>query len=223
MFHHYNNNIIVCIAYYIGPGIDVHTSYAENIQETIEEVNTDDDKRHTIGNANAHDKACKRPGSGSRLPRLKNPLIRTRSKYLNDVVWSVKRNLLNKTIYQHKENKTVECTKRLELDVGHGHNFNPRFSLILHPYGLEGDNNLNVTLEVYIEVPKKAPKMSSKANVKFTVSVTDVAESRILFQDIMVKSILLREFYVYEFITHKALKDSKSETIDIKAQVEYVL
>ena len=189
--------------------------FEDTIRESDNYVNTvpqNDDPR----------KFPKRPGSGSKMSRLKKPLIRTRSKRLaRDLSWTVKRNKLNKAIYEHKENKTIECTKKLELDVGHGSG-NPKLSVILHPYGLEGDKRRHVTLEVHIDVSKKAPKLSSGAMIRFSVSASDTGENRQLIEVSVEKDVLLREFYVYEFISHEALKESRSETIEIKAYVEYL-
>ena len=136
-----------------------------------------------------------------------------------ELSWSVKRNKLNKAIYEHKENKTIECTKKLELDVGHRSSLNPKLSLILHPYGLESDKRRYVSLEVRIDMSKKAPKLSSGAKVRFSVSATDVGENKQLFECTVEKDVLLREFYINKFISHEALRDSRSETIEIKAYV----
>ena len=119
------------------------------------------------------------------------------------ISWSVKREKLNKAIYEHKENKTVECTEKLELDVGHGGNLNPKLTLILHPNGLEGDKGRHVTLEVHIDVSKKAPKHCSTAKVRFSVSAIDAKT--------VDKDVLLREFYIHEFISHEAQAEDIQE------------
>ena len=194
---------------------------ARGLDDTIRE--SDSESVNTALQSVVPSKVPKRPSSGLKISRLKRPLIGTRSKRLvRDLSWSVKRNKLNKAIYEHKENKTIECTKKLELDVGHGSSLNPKLSVILHPYGLEGDKRRYVTLEVHIDVSKKAPKLSSAAKVRFSVSATDNDEKQQLKDVTVDKDVLLREFYIHEFISHEALRESRSETIAIKAYVEYL-
>lgn len=147
--------------------------------------------------------------------------VRSKS-HQRGLLWSVKRNELNKAIYKHKEKKMVECPKKLELDVGHGSSHNPKISLALHPYGLERDKQRYVTLEVRIDVSKKAPKLSSSAKVRFSVSAADGDENKQLNECVVEKDILLREFYVHEFISHEALRESRSKVIEIKALIEYM-
>ncbi len=135
--------------------------------------------------------------------------------------WQIKRNLLNKAIYKHKESKCLTCSEKLEVDAGPGGKFRLNLIFRLYPYGLDEDRNTSATLEVETEVPKKCPRPPDTTRVKLSVVAFDVKESKKL-SDKPDVSILanIREYLVHGFLTHDSLKNSHSDLIEIQASAE---
>ncbi len=146
--------------------------------------------------------------------------VRSTNDSPNSVQWLVKRDQLNKIICRHQENKIIHCKRKIEVDVGNGSTFNPQLTLVLRPYGVEEDIQKYVTLEVHINVPKKAPKLKAATNVKLILTV-----SRLQSEDdtiIITENLDLRVFYKKKFISHKVLRESRSETVEITARAECI-
>lgn len=130
----------------------------------------------------------------------------------------MKRDRLNKIIFRHQENRTVDCKTKIEVDVGNGSIFNPKLSLILHPYGIEEDRGRYATLEVGIGVQKKAPKLKASTNVKISLIISKIQSEEINF--VRIESLDLRVFYIKHFLSHQVLRESKSETVEITIRAE---
>ncbi len=141
------------------------------------------------------------------------------SERSSSIQWLVKRDQLNKIICRHQENETIPCKKKIEVDVGNGM-FNPQLTLVLWPYGLEEDVLRYTSLEVHIDVPKKAPKLKESTNVQLVLII-----SRIRSKDkkvIILENLDLRVFYRKKFISHKDLRESRSDFVEIIAQAECI-
>lgn len=152
-------------------------------------------------------------------------LALTRKQSRDSVLrWQIKRNLLNKAIYKHKENKCYTCSEKLELDAGHGGKANPRLIFKLYPYGLDRDRKTNVTLHVEIDVPRKCPRLADSTQLRLSVVAYDLNESRKLGEEQVVeKQANLRDFLLHSFITHDSLKNSHSDHIEIQASAELLI
>ncbi len=149
---------------------------------------------------------------GTLLSRLTQQFSRV-AKPHKEIEWPVKRNKLNKIIYEQKD-KHLTCPYRLELDGGLKGS-NPKLTLHIHPYGQEGDRNCNITLEVGIEIPTQpnTQRLDSHAEVEVNVKAED-AERKVVFGRRTVReSIRLNYFYLKGFVSHQELKQSHSNQI----------
>ena len=155
----------------------------------------------------------------SRLLAWRKSLQRSSSGDRQTLTWSVKRDHLNKPIFRHQDSCTIEWKKKVEVDVGSGNIYNPKLIFILHPYGLEEDRQKYVTLEVRIDVPKKAPKLKEATCVKLTLTVSETG-GRTLKEHELTKNLNLRVFYQHKFVSHRILRESHSDFIDIITQAE---
>ena len=91
----------------------------------------------------------------------------------NELVWAIKRDKLNKYIYESKyTKKSLQCKHKLELESGISNGPIPKLKLELHPYGLEEDRNENVTITVHVERPKHC-KLHSSTEVRITLNTRD--------------------------------------------------
>ena len=164
------------------------------------------------------------PAGGSQILKLARRSRSKASKHIHE--WSIKRNKLNKVIYEHKESKFFQCPDKLELDVqsDSGSNLKLKLTLALYPYGLEQDRNQNVTLRVDIDVPRKSPKLNDNAKVKLTVAVQVSLIAGEYFSKEFCKEIstFTREYYIYGIIPHETLKESKSDSLKITAYAEFL-
>ena len=136
-----------------------------------------------------------------------------------NIVWRIKRSEINEAIYEHREEQVITCPDRLVADIGHG-GANPRLLLKLHPHGIEEDYDKNVTLEIDIELPKKCPRLHSAAKIDVTLSSWDCKENKPFSsrQEISA-SMNMRSVSVKQFISHNALKHSRSDLVEIRAAV----
>ena len=136
------------------------------------------------------------------------------SKPQDTLTWVLKRYPLCKATLKQKEKPQVECSSKLELVNPQGSN--PKLAFFLHPYGIEEDENKNVTLVVAIEVSKKI-QLHSSAEVHLTMSAKAQGTGDYFFkQRVEKQSMLLRKFYVKAFLEHESLKQSHCKSIDIE-------
>lgn len=138
----------------------------------------------------------------------------------SDMRWLLKRNDLNKAIYEHKADKFFTSPHKLDVDVGG--KANPKFVFHVYPYGLEEDYALNATLEVEIWFPKtkKSPRLPSVVNVALSVEVWDCDTGDCISSCDAEVSMNLRRYTIHRFITHASLKESHSDYIEIQASSE---
>lgn len=75
-----------------------------------------------------------------------------------------------------------------------------------------------------IDVPRKAPKLNDNAKVKLTlaVEVSLIAGKSVVNDFCEQISTFTREYYIYGFIQHETLKDSKCESVKITAHAEFL-
>ena len=158
----------------------------------------------------------------SKLLAWKKSLQRSSSGDRQSLTWSVKRDHLNKPIFRHQGSCTIEWKRKVEVDVGNGSIYNPKLIFILHPYGLEEDRQKYVTLEIRIDVPKKAPKLKEATCVKLTLTVSETG-GKTLKEHELTKNLNLRVFYQHKFVSHKAIRESHGDFIDITTQAECVV
>ena len=131
--------------------------------------------------------------------------------------WFIKRNDLNKAIYEHKTDKFFTSPHKLDVDVGG--KANPKFIFHIYPYGLEEDYGHNATLEVEICFPKskKCPRLPTTVNVYLSVGVWDYDMGDCISSCEAEVSMNLRRYTIHRFITHASLKESHSDFIEIQA------
>ena len=159
--------------------------------------------------------------SGSPLKRFKHRR-RSWGASTQDIQWPLKRNDLNKIVYEHNTEKRLKCPEKLELEYAEA-KANPKLAFRLYPYGLEEDYGKNATLEIKIKLPaKKCPRLPTSAKVSLTVTAWDCKEERCLNSVTVEKPMNLRQFTIPEFITHAALKESRSDYIEIQAFAELI-
>lgn len=162
-----------------------------------------------------------RRSRSKKVSKLFKRIVRVRSTSVssNCVQWLVKRDQLNKIICRHQESETISCKKKIEVDVGNDM-YNPQLTLILRPYGLEEDVRRYVTLEVLIDVPKRAPKLKASTNVKLVLTISKIqSEDKTIT---ITENLDLRVFYRKKFLSHKLLRESRSDTVEITAQAECI-
>ena len=152
-------------------------------------------------------------------------LVKPRAKQVepNKFIWPIKREKLNKYIYKHTS-RLLTCKSKLELippnDKIRGPL--PKLCLQLHPYGTEEDDNRCVTAKVMIEHPKTKCQLHSDTMIEFVISAREGdAHSGAEIGRIRTKQKLVTQshFYVKGIITHKSLKKSSSDYVQIEATV----
>ena len=159
----------------------------------------------------------------SRPRSAKRKLPFSRSKPQDILKWHVKRSTLNKPIYDHKEQKHITCKKKLELDAGCG-GANPRLVFHLIPYGLEDDAGKSATLEIEVDISRKTRmSMHSATKIRLSVFVQEIKEGNFLARHKNIEqSIDVSRFFISQFLTHKCLKDSRCDQIEIQASAELI-
>ena len=156
-----------------------------------------------------------------RSAKRKHPF--SRSKPQDDLKWHVKRNTLNKAIYDHKERKCITCKKKLELYADCG-GANPRLAFHLIPYGLEDDAGKSATLEIEVEISRKTRmSMHSSTKIRLSVCVQEMKEGNLLAKhENIEQSIDVSRFFIPQFVTHECLKQSRCDQIEIQASAELI-
>ena len=148
---------------------------------------------------------------------------KTRHPEPNQITWPVKRDKLNKCIYKHTS-KLKTCKEKLEL-VPDRDNCGPlpKFTLQLHPYGSEEDENRHITAKVTIDFPKKC-RLLSKTKIEFEISAREDNSStgRELGHKKTQEQVTQSFFYIKEFITHEELKKSHCNYIYVIAAVTLI-
>ena len=160
-----------------------------------------------------------------KTPFTRNWFSIVRSKLVTpgqELIWQEKVEDINKLIYKSKyRGKYLTCPWKIEVD-GKGQP-NPKLLLHLHPYGLEEDENRNVTFEVAIEQPKRH-RLHSTAKLSVQLSAEDDKHKRQLGKTYRAtKDLKLSFFYIKGFISHEDLKQSRSDNVVIKVRVEMLL
>lgn len=168
---------------------------------------------HEKQNAHLHPKS-------SWKPKLQRKLSIRRKSAIPPFQWHLKRREINEAIYEHWEDKSFKSKERLEVDLGFG-KYNPRLVPSLIPHGIEEDYDKNATLEISLDVPTKCPRSYKVASIRVIVSALDFRERKPLSsqREVVVPSLNIRTITVKEFISHDALKHSRSEYVEIRAEV----
>ena len=134
------------------------------------------------------------------LPRTTKVL-----KPQHELEWKVNMHDINKLIYNHKHiGKYLSCPTKITVESGDG--LKVVLQLRIHPFGVEEDENKNVTFEVVIDQPKKR-RLHSEA--RLLVQVSAECEKQILCSPRKErKDANLSYFYIKGFISHEQLKNS---------------
>ena len=147
----------------------------------------------------------------------------TRTKLIlpgKELVWTEKIEHVWKYIFLKKfQERAITCPAKLEVD---GKGFpNPKLSLRLYPYGIEDDQNKQVTLEVEIELQKKA-RLPSSTKLALTVNIE--SNQRTHHSHAVQEDARLTFFYIKGIISHSLLKSLQvdSEHITLRVQAEII-
>lgn len=154
----------------------------------------------------------------SMLSVIKSTLIRPKV-ITSELVWTEKVERIQKYIYSKKlQGDAITCSPKLEVD-GMGYP-NPKLLLHIYPYGIEEDENKDITMEVKIELQKKV-RLPSKSllELKVTIESKDGTHNTLLVQE----DIRLTFFYLKKIISHDLLKKLKSADITIRVHAKLVL
>ena len=115
------------------------------------------------------------------------------------------------------------CEDQLAVDLCHGKR-NPRLVLRLYPHGIEEDYDKNATLDIGIKIPTNCPRIHSTTEVEVVLSAWDCKESKLLSaEQVVTVSLNQRTFLVKQFLSHDALKHSRSDIVEIRAAVQRIL
>ena len=141
----------------------------------------------------------------------------------NELIWPIKRDKLNKYIYETKyAKKSIMCKHKLELDTGVHSGPRPRLKLELHPYGLEEDRNEHVTITVHVERPKHCD-LHSSTEIRIILSLVESETGeRIGQQRTMDESIRSSYFLIKKFVSHELIKKSHCDFVEIHVQAGLV-
>ena len=137
----------------------------------------------------------------------------------NELVWLIKRDKLNKYIYEPKyANKPLQCKHKLELESGTGIGSCPKLKFDLHPYGLEEDQNEYVTIKVHVELPKHC-NLHSSTEIQITLNIFDCESGDQIRQPyVKYESIRSSYFLIKEFVHHDLIKRSRCDFIEVTIQ-----
>ena len=134
----------------------------------------------------------------------------------NELVWPIKRDKLNKYIYESKyTKKSLQCKHKLELESGIRNGPIPKLKLELHPYGLEEDRNENVTITVHIERPKHC-KLHSSTEVRITLSTRDAVSGEQIGEPCTKREPIRSSYFlVKKFVSHESIKRSRCDFVEV--------
>ena len=140
----------------------------------------------------------------------------------NELVWPLKRDKLNKYIYEPKyARKAMQCKHKLELESGIGNSSGSqclKLKLELHPYGLEEDRNENVTITVHVERPKHC-HLHSSTEIRISLDIRESDSGQKIGEPCTkYESIRSSYFLIKEFISHEAIKKSSSDLLELNVQ-----
>ena len=137
----------------------------------------------------------------------------------HELVWPIKRDKLNKYIYETKyTKKSLICKHKLELETGIHSGPRPKLKLELHPYGLEEDRNENVTITVHVERPKNCD-LHSSTEIRISLSVLESDTGELIGQQSMMdESIRSSYFLVKKFVSHESIKKSRCDFVEVYVQ-----
>ena len=149
-----------------------------------------------------------------RRSKLKAKLIKP-----DELVWPIKRDKLNKYIYESKyAKKPLQCKHKLELESGTGTRFCPKLKFELYPFGLEEDQNEYITIKVYVEQPKHCTLHSSTV-IQITLNIFDCDSGDQIRQAfVFYESIRSSYFLIKQFVHHDLIKKSRCEFIEVQIQ-----
>ena len=164
----------------------------------------------------------------SRIPKsYHRQALLPRTKILKpkqELEWKVKIHDINKLIYNSKHiGKYLPCPTKVAVeDIG---NLRVVLQFGLHPFGVEEDENRNVTFEGVIEQPKKH-RLHSEAKLSIRVSaVNEKTKLQLCVPREEKRDANLSYFYIKGFISHEQLKESvkRSGNVIVTVEVQMLL
>lgn len=136
----------------------------------------------------------------------------------NELVWPIKRDKLNKYIYESKyAKKALQCKHKLELELDSGVSSgpHPKLKLELYPYGLEEDQNESVTITVHVERPKHC-NLHSSTEMQITLSMQESESGeKIGRPHTKYEPIRSSYFLIKQFISHDLIKRSRCDFVEV--------
>lgn len=144
----------------------------------------------------------------------------------NELMWPIKREKLNKYIYESKyAKKALQCKHKLELEsrTGNGNGTQClKLRLEMHPYGLEEDQNENVTITVHVERPKHC-QLHSSTVIAITLNIREYDSGEIIGESFTKhESVRSSYFLIKEFISHEVIKKSGCNFLVLNVQASLV-
>lgn len=137
----------------------------------------------------------------------------------DELSWPIKRDKLNKYIYESKyAKKPLQCKQKLELESGTGTGSCPKLKFELYPFGLEEDENEYVTIKVYVEQPKHC-HLHSSTEIQMTLNIFDCELGDQIGEPYtMYESIRSSYFLIKRFVHHDLIKKCRCDFVEVTIQ-----
>ena len=192
------------------------TSHSQPSTKALPDTDSPDSiPRSAIGTTVSHQpKKSKFAAKLHRRSKPKAKLIRP-----DELVWPIKRDKLNKYIYESKyAKKPLQCKHKLELESGTGTGSCPKLKFELYPFGLEEDGNEYVTIKVHVEQPKHC-QLHSSTEIQMTLNIFDCESGDQIGEPyVMYESIRSSYFLIKRFVHHDLIKKCRCDFVEVTIQ-----
>ena len=95
---------------------------------------------------------------------------------------------------------SINCSQKIDLDVGQGRN-NPRLSLILHPCGLFENRGKSASLQAKIAIPDKCPPLPPSLLVSLRLVVYSSHKQEIWRETHVEQPVNMHSFYIHHLFS----------------------
>ncbi|KAL5474707.1 hypothetical protein EMCRGX_G026691 [Ephydatia muelleri] len=174
-----------------------------------------------------HDKTSLTPQSSCPLHSNSAPIKYTTqlSVVSNLQEWSVERNKINKSIYNHQAKDVIRLSHSVTLDLSNlGLHCHAKFHFVLHPYGVDIDKGKNTTLEVMTHLPNHlSGHAMDSTRILLHASAYDPQAQETINSVTVEGSLNQLKMHVFGFLPHLALKESHSQGIVVRGQITAML
>ena len=163
----------------------------------------------------------KRLGQKISLPLKSGRGTRKVSERNTHCTWTVKRESVLHSIWNHKCLDYTQCSEQIPIDIECEH-LNPYLFLFLYPYGLFSDKNKSMTLLVKLFIPNDCPPVPVTAsfNMSWKIS-TDITDEGILESSKKPIKVSFEKgmVYIHKFLPHSVLQQHCCKMLKISVQL----